>query len=174
MRAEALPLLVGGGVLAAHAWTRSRPPRPLALLGIERARAATLERRPGGWRVLALAGALSFVAGFPETTYLDTLLLVVWFGWRLAGPQFGRAQRRAFAVKVAAGGAVAALLAAPLLIAFADFTAHAYLGRHAGARFASVHLPSQGIAQLLVPYLYGPIARFADPAGVRPARGRRR
>ena len=139
---------------------------PLALLGIERAREAALAGRAGGWRLLALAGALSFLAGFPETTYLDTLLVVVWFGWRIADPELDRAGRRAFLMKAAAGGAVAALLAAPLLIAFGDFKAHAYLGRHAGAAFASVHLPSQGIAQLLVPYLYGPISRFADPGGV--------
>lgn len=139
---------------------------PLALLGIERARAATLARRAGGWRLLALAGALSFIAGFPETTYLDTLLVVVWFAWRVCEPQLDRSQRGAFAIKGAAGGAGAALLAAPLLVAFADFGAHAYLGRHAGARFASVHLPSQGIAQLLVPYLYGPISRFGDRSGV--------
>jgi hypothetical protein len=90
----------------------------------------------------------------------------VWIGWRIADRDFARAERRAFAIKIAAGGAVAALLAAPLLIAFADFTAHAYLGRHTGSAFASVHLPSQGVAQLLAPYLFGPISRFADPGGV--------
>lgn len=139
---------------------------PLALLGVERARSAALAGRSGGWRLLALAGALSFLAGFPETTYLDTLLVLVWFVWRACEPRLDRGLRRAFVLKAAAGAAVATMLAAPLLVAFVDFTAHAYLGRHTGARFDSVHLPSQGIGQLLVPYLYGPIGRFAGPAGV--------
>ena len=138
---------------------------PLALLGLERARAASLEGRPGGYGVLALAGALSVYAGFPETTYLDTLMVVVWCGSRLAGGGLTRAQRRAFARKAATGFAAAALLAAPLLIAFIDFSARANLGPNGGS-FTSVHLPSQAIAQLLLPYVYGPLVAFADPAGI--------
>jgi hypothetical protein len=138
---------------------------PLALLGIERARAATLESRPGGWHLLALAGALSFLAGFPETTYLDTLMCVVWFGWRLIGG-LTAAQRKQFAKKVAIGTVLAGLLSAPLAIAFVDFTSHAFLAGHAGGGYGSQHLPAQGVAQLLVPYVYGPILTYADGAGV--------
>jgi hypothetical protein len=138
---------------------------PLALLGIERARAATLESRRGGWHLLALAGALSFLAGFPETTYLDSLMCLVWFGWRLIGG-LTAAQRKLFAKKLAIGTVLAGLLSAPVAIAFVDFTSHAFLAGHAGGGYGSQHLPAQGIAQLLVPYIYGPIFTYADRGGV--------
>lgn len=138
---------------------------PLVLLGIERARAATIGNRHGGWHLLALAGALSFLAGFPETTYLDSLMCLVWFGWRLIGG-LTSAQRKLFAQKVAIGTGVAGLLSAPLAIAFVDFTTHAFLAGHSGGGYGALHLPAQGIAQLLVPYIYGPIFTFADKARV--------
>lgn len=138
---------------------------PLALLGIERARAAVLAGRAGGWRLLALALVLSVLAGFPETTYLDAMMVIVWLLWRLASSDFDRAQRRAFAVRVLRGGICAGLLAAPLLIAFADFNAHANLGINAGDENV-VHLQAIGIGQLVMPYLYGPIFRFSDAAHV--------
>lgn len=138
---------------------------PLVLLGIERARAATLRGQPGGWRLLALAGALSFLAGFPETTYLDSLMCVVWFGWRLIGG-LTTAHRKLFCKKVAIGALLAGFLSAPLAIAAVDFTGHAFLAGHAGGAYGSFRLPAQGIAQLLVPYIYGPIFTYAGPAGV--------
>ena len=45
-------------------------------LGIERAFAATRDGRRGGWRLIAVAGALSVYAGFPEVAYIDTLMAV--------------------------------------------------------------------------------------------------
>ena len=67
------------------AWFAHAPVNPIAflpllLLGIELAYAATLEGRRNGWRLIAIAGALSFYAGFPEVAYIDTLLAICWFG----------------------------------------------------------------------------------------------
>lgn len=57
---------------------------PLLLLGIESARSAAVAGRRGGWWVIAVACALSFYAGFPETAYPDALLAVAWLVWRCA------------------------------------------------------------------------------------------
>jgi hypothetical protein len=88
---------------------------PLLLLGIELAYAAASAGRRGGWWLIAIAGALSFYAGFPEVAYIDTLLAACWFTWRCGCS--GREHLRSFAAKAAAGAIVGVALSAPLLIA---------------------------------------------------------
>ena len=73
---------------------------PLALLGVERARAASVEMRANGWRLLAVALALSIVSGFPEVAYLDGLLVALWAAVRL----FSLPARRQFMLGEARGG----------------------------------------------------------------------
>jgi hypothetical protein len=128
---------------------------PMLLLGIERAFAATRAGRPGGWRLLALAGALSVYAGFPEVAYIDTLMGVGWIGWRCSCLE--RRQLRPFLAKVALGGAAGALLAAPMLVAMGSYLSHADLGVHAGTRLGNAHLPFSEVPQLLLPYVYGQV-----------------
>jgi hypothetical protein len=60
------------------------------------------------------------------------------------------------------------LLAAPLLIASVDYINHADLGFHATSYYLSAHLPTQGLPQLVLPYIYGPIFGYADPKFVLP------
>ncbi len=134
---------------------------PLLLLGIELAYSASLAGRRGGWWLIAVAGALSVYAGFPEVAYIDALLAVLWAAWR--GGCLGRQRLRAFAGKAAAGAIVGALLAAPLLIAFLDYLDQAHVGGHATGFFGSRHLRSEALPQLLLPYVHGPIFGFADP-----------
>jgi hypothetical protein len=136
---------------------------PLLLLGIERAYAAAKASDRSGWRLIAVAGALSFYAGFPETAYIDTLLAVVWFGWRLGCLERGR--RSALIVKAGLGAAVGVLLAAPLMIAGLDYLGHSDLGLHASTLLGSAHFPPQALPQLLLPYIYGPIFDFPGPQG---------
>jgi hypothetical protein len=88
---------------------------PLLLLGIETAYAASVTGKAGGWWVIAVAGALSFYAGFPEVAYIDGLLGIFWFGWRCGC--VSRDQLMILVRKAAAGVIVGALLSAPLLIA---------------------------------------------------------
>ena len=133
---------------------------PLTLLGLERAYAASAVGARGGWTLLALSAALAGYAGFPEMVYIDTLLVAVWFGWRLAGA--APAQRRAFARKCATGAAVAAALCAPLLVCTLDFLPHAVIPLHANNYFASVHVPAASLPQLLLPYIYGPLFAFPN------------
>jgi hypothetical protein len=136
---------------------------PLLLLGIERAYAAGVEGRRGGWGLFALAGVLSAYAGFPETAYIDTLLAILWIVWRGAGLR-GPALR-AFAVKLGAGVLAGALLSAPLLIAGIGYANHGYLGSNQTGVLGHIHLPGVGLPQLILPYVYGPIFAFSDPHG---------
>jgi hypothetical protein len=132
---------------------------PLLLLGIEIAYSAAREGRSGGFGLIAVAGALSVYAGFPEVAYADGLLTACWFGWR--GVCAGRERLAAFAGKGAAGVVVGTLLAAPILVAAGDYVANARLGAHGHA--ATGHLPAAAAPQLALPYAYGPLFAFSDP-----------
>jgi hypothetical protein len=126
---------------------------PLALLGVERARAASVEMRANGWRLLAVALALSIVSGFPEVAYLDGLLVALWAAVRL----FSLPARRQFMLaKLAVGGAVGLLLSSPALVAFIDYLPHGNVGNHGGA-FANGSLVIQNLGQTVLPYSFGPI-----------------
>ena len=132
---------------------------PMLLLGIERAFAAAREGRPGGWRLLALAGALSIYAGFPEVAYIDALMGLAWLGWRCGC--LPRAQLRTLLTKGALAALTAALLAVPVLLTMQGFLSHADIGVHTSSRLGTEHLGGHALAQLLMPYVYGQIN--ADP-----------
>jgi hypothetical protein len=161
--------LAGGvafGLNGSFAWFSHAPVNPLAflpllLLGVEHAYGAAARARRGGWWLIALAGALSVYAGFPEVAYIDAVLGVVWFAWRctcLRGPAL-----RAFAAKAAAGAAVGTLLAAPFLAAAISYVNHGDVSTHATSVYGSAHIPAAGLPQLLMPYIYGPILDYAGP-----------
>jgi hypothetical protein len=139
----------------ADAGVNPLPLLPMLLLGIERAFAATRDGRRGGWRLIALAGALSIYAGFPEVAYVDTLMAVCWVGWRCGCLE--RRQRRPFAAKVALGAAAGTLLAAPMLLAMGTYLTHAALGVHSGTQLGRAHLRPSALPQLLMPYVYGQV-----------------
>jgi hypothetical protein len=165
--------VVGGTLFALNgtfAWfafathPKVMPFLPLLLLGIENAYAASMAGRRGGWRLIALAGALSFYAGFPEAAYINVLFALVWLVWR--GARMGRARLTALLAKCAAGGVVAVLLGAPLLVAFLGYLPDTYLGVHDLPGFGHFHLDPGAMPQLLLPYVYGPLFAFYDPRGV--------
>lgn len=158
---------VAFGLCGTFAWLAHAPIRPaallpLSLLGVERAVGAAKENRPGGWRLLAVALALSISAGFPETCFIDGLFVALWSILRIAGA--GRSLWRPIIGKLASGVAVAVALAAPLLVAFADYLPYGYIGGH-GQGFAHVSLPESGLSQLILPYSLGPIFGFRSPPG---------
>ena len=139
---------------------------PLLLLGIELAYSASAEGRRGGWWLIAVAGALSVLAGFPEVAYINTLLAVFWFAWRCGCLR--RDRLKGFAGKAVAGAAVGTLLSAPLLIPALDLIDNAFLGLHEGGHYGGIHLRAEALPQLLLPYVYGPIFGFSDPEFVLP------
>jgi hypothetical protein len=134
---------------------------PMLLLGVELAYRAASDGRRGGWWLIAIAGALSFYAGFPEVAYIDTVLAILWFAWRCGCVE--RVRRRALIAKGIAGSLTGVLLSAPLLVAGLDYIVRADLGPHSTSIYGSTHLATQGLPQLLLPYVYGPIFAFADP-----------
>jgi hypothetical protein len=155
------------GLNGTFAWFGHAPVNPVAflpllVLGVELAYRAASERRAGGWWLVAVAGALSVYAGFPETAYIDAVAGAVWFAWRVgcAAP----AARRSLLAKGALGALVGALLCAPLGIAALDYFNHGDLSAHATSLYGSAHIPARGLPQLLLPYIYGPILEFTGPA----------
>jgi hypothetical protein len=159
---------VAFGLCGTFAWLAHAPIRPAALLplclvGVERAIDAARDGRRNGWRLLAVALALSILAGFPETTLIDGLFVAWWAVLRLGRPRF-RPGWRAGLVKLGTGLLVGVGLAAPLIIAFADYLPYGYTGGH-GGEFAHMSLPSVGLAQLILPYSFGPIFGFFTKAG---------
>lgn len=161
----------GGAAFALNgtfAWFSHAPINPVAflpllLVGIELAFARAEDGRAGGYWLIGVTGALSFLAGFPETTYLDGLLAVLWFAWRLGCT--APARRPALVGKGLAGLAIAALLAGPLIVAGLEYTAHGDLGAHNSNALGSVHLGGLALPMMLMPYIYGPIFAFSDPHG---------
>jgi hypothetical protein len=150
------------------AWFAHAPVNPIALLpllllGIEHAYGAAVERRRGGWWLIAVSIALALYAGFPETAYIDGLLGVCWFVWRLAS--VGRARLAAFAGKAVSGALAGALLAAPIVIAALDYVHQGDLGLHNGDLFGSAHVSPNALPQLALPYVFGTIFNFTGRHG---------
>ena len=103
-----------------------------------------------------LAAGLALYAGFPEIVYLYSLLILAWVVVRVVGMRRGPAVRL-----VASLGAVAGLglvIAAPVLLAFADFLPQAYVGVHGAEGVGQSSLRPSSLLLVLMPWVYGPIA----------------
>ena len=137
---------------------------PLLLLGLELARSASIRNARGGWWLIPVAGALSFYGGFPEVTFINVLMALMWFAWRCWGLRTDTPALRAFVLKIIAGAVVALPLVAPLAIPFIDYLNHAYIPVH--QNITGARIPHLGLPQLLLPYVYGPIISYFDPGGV--------
>ncbi len=148
--------------LLANAIVNPVPFLPLLLLGIERAYASARSPHQGrvywlatGWAWIAVALALSFLAGFPEVAYINGLLAAIWVIVRFVVLGDWAARGR-FAVKVGAGLIVGTMLAAPLLVAFATYLPLADTGLHATIA-GTLTLPNVTLAEFFHPYLAGGI-----------------
>lgn len=160
---------VGGavfGLAGTFAWLFHAPGNsvaflPLALLGIERARARAVDGAwSRGWVVVAVAIGLSWYAGFPEATAIDGMLIACWTLVRTVGlPGPGRLRLLAAAAAGAVGGTA---LAAPLLVPFAEYLRVADLGSHGGG-LGHQHLPGASWPGLLLPYVFGPLFGWLQP-----------
>lgn len=158
LRLDGRVVLVGALLYAlngTYAWASDGPSQPLAflplvLLGIEQARK---HKGPGGWGWLSVGLGYLLLSGFPETAFLMGTLGLCWAVLRLV--QQPAPARPAFALRVLAGGSAALLLAAPQLVAFADFLQTAWVGPHAG--IMDGRLPASGWLMALFPYVNGPL-----------------
>jgi hypothetical protein len=120
---------------------------PLILWGIEMARRA--EGGPQARLGVGIGIAYQILAGFPETAYLNGLLALLWAAAR--GAQAARPA--VFAARVLTGGLLGVLLAAPLLIAFADYLQQSDIVAHHHEDFVSLTL--QMLAMNFLPYVTG-------------------
>ncbi len=160
------PSLLGGalyGMAGTFATLQHGPMMPIAflplfLLGIERA-------RRGGVATLAVAVLFSITAGFPETAYLNGLLALAWAGWRVATDP----APAHLAGRIALGGVLGLLMAAPALWSFVHVLRHGTAANHV---LSYLDTPAPAIPALvglgwLFPYATGPLSQFvgADPTG---------
>jgi hypothetical protein len=132
---------------------------PLLLLGIENARhralAGRAARRWTGWPLAAVALALALYAGFPETTYLDLILVFLWAVLRLAECE-PAARTRLFRDLVLAA-LTGLLLAVPFILPFLSLLRIGAVGAHAGGAYLHARTPLAGLALLVMPSLFGPL-----------------
>lgn len=127
---------------------------PMALLGIEQCLDRD-SRGLRGWLLVALAFALSIYAGFPEVAYIDGVLCAVWLLARCVEIR-SRILLPALS-RVAAGGVLAGLLAAPILVAFLTYLPHADVAGHNGAYGRAFISSAFELPSLVTPYVFGPI-----------------
>lgn len=135
---------------------------PLLILGIEQCTQRKPSRVGSGWPLVALALALSVYAGFPEVTFFDGLLALVWAAVRaseLRGPAL-----RGYLKRLAAGGAAGLALAAPLLVAFVTYLSDADIGGHAHQYAKDFLIPGLIYPTFVLPYVLGPVFGWANPA----------
>ena len=170
------PAFAGGACFAFNgvfAWLGNAVVNPVAflpmlLLGLEDAAARARLGRAGGVAWIAAGIALSLYAGFPEVAYLDGLLALVWAVLRAATLPSGRL---VFLGTVAAGGLAGVLLAAPVLVAFADYLPLAEVGMHqAGTGADYPHIEPRYLVLVALPYLLGESCRIGatSVSGARP------
>lgn len=166
-----LPAFAGAAVFAfngvfawlANAVANPVPFLPVLLLGIEVAANRARQARPGGLWLIAIAVAASLNAGFPEVAYLNGLLAAVWTMTRAAS-----LDRRASLIFLARTGlaAVAGLLiAAPIVIAFADYLPLAEIGAHVEGGFQFAHLDKSYLVTMALPYWGGGIFSRGSDGG---------
>jgi len=159
--------VVGGVAFALNgtfAWFSHAPVNPVAflplcLLGVERARQSAIEGRIGRWTLLAVAIALSIYAGFPEGAYIDGLFVLGWAIVRMIG--FRRLELRRLVLSLGAGVGIGGLLAAPILVSFADYLPTADIGTH-GTGFVTSVYSGQFASSMITPYMYGPLFGFSS------------
>ncbi len=80
----------------------------------------------------------------------------------LLDPADATPEPKAFVTKAVAGAVVMSLLIAPPLIPFVDYLHHANTDVD-DKSLTDLRIISQGLPQLLLPYVYGPIFSFSDP-----------
>ena len=130
---------------------------PMLILGVEQLRERINTEQPGGWWLIPLALAWSLYGGFPETAYIDGLLVTLWVLVRLEG--FDRRQQFVFLGKSAVAVFMGLLCSLPLLIPFFEYLSRSYLGSHEQG-YAHVAIPTASWLLSLMPTIFGPIFQY--------------
>jgi hypothetical protein len=120
---------------------------PILLLGIEYAR----DRRGTipAFLLVAIGIGWSLLGGFPETAFIDGLFALVWIAARYPGAK----RPFAYPLRIAAGGLVGLMIAAPGLVAFLDYaTLSGAFDHHL---VGGITVDYHGLATILLPYVFG-------------------
>lgn len=128
---------------------------PVVILGVEKLSSRRFSDRCAGGVLVALGVAASLYAGFPETAYLNGLLIGAWTLMRAGS--LGRAAAPRFVAHAALFAACGILLAAPLLLPFGDYLRSAHVGAHEGGGFAWDSLDARFALHTFLPYYSGTI-----------------
>ncbi len=123
----------------------------MLLWGIERARKPS--QGAAGILIIGAAIAWSILAGFPEPAYINGLLAVIWLLYRSVTD---RENLWPLVRRAVTGWVLGVLVAAPLLIAFADYVKQS--DSFAVHNFGQNSLPLAALSTFVMPYVYG----FAD------------
>ncbi len=137
-----------------HAAAYPVPFLPWILYGVEQSRSAAQNKIVSGWRWLAAALTLAILAGFPETAYLYSFVIITWIIVRFWGLNLQENLR--FAANMLIGAVVALALCAPLLIAFVGYMKISSIGQHQAGTGQYI-APPYALPNIFLPYLYGNI-----------------
>ncbi len=139
-------------------WSMPMVALPLWICGIEAVRS---DDRRAGWLGIACIAAATYIAivsSFIETGFLEGLFVIAWFVARL--PAFKARGAFRYAAICAVGGAIGLFLAAPQIVAFADVLKYGVSIHHSGI-IGLRGIPTEGVSQLFLPYLWGPIFKYS-------------
>lgn len=124
---------------------------PVVVLGVKVLAASTPHNRKWGGALTAFGLAGSLYAGFPEVAYLNGLLIGAWTLVRAT--TLRRTDALRFLTAVALFGLSGLLLAAPILIPFADFMQVADVGTHGSEAMSDGFIEPRFGVLMLLPYL---------------------
>lgn len=158
--------LFGGilfGLNGTFSWLTNAAFNPIAflpwmVLGVEMVRGKRGLNAIRGVLITAFALALSLYAGFPETAFINGILLAVWSLVRLRG--LDKQSAKTYLIALLGSAVLGVTLAAPVLVAFVGYLPIAYTGGHSSGGFSGVGIVKAGIASLFLPYIYGSINTF--------------
>lgn len=158
--------VIGGVIFALNgtfAWLTNAVFNPIALLpmlmyGTEIALSSAQNKKNRGWALVAIALALSLYAGFPETAFINSLLVGAWVLIRMM--TIAKPVRLAYIKKIVLGALIGLLLAAPILVAFLGYLPDANIGGHSDA-FSHASLGKISAPAQLFPYVYGPLSAYS-------------
>jgi hypothetical protein len=153
------PACLGAGLYALspifflnpNAGIGAMPFLPLLLLGIELCRAPG----PRGWLAITVSCAGAAYAGFPEISFLGGILGIFWTAARLS-EQPDRQAGLAMAARLTLGVILGLLLAAPILLPFAEYLQNGDISVHE-AGFIHTVLEHRAAPLEIFPNLYGPL-----------------
>ena len=129
---------------------------PVVMLGVELVRSRVSRDRTIGCCCISLGIAGSLYAGFPETAYLNGLMIAGWTLVRAVDDRHDWRSVRDFLLRAGVSALSGCLLAAPLLLPFVDYLSIANLGLHGAGGITGFIRPVY-VAMFFVPYLSGAI-----------------